>query len=315
MRIDCCGVALILALMACGAHDPSTTADPQQGFIDGSGLDAKFLPSKCDNKPCYVGQAAFARGEALFFYNLGTIPTATFPAQKAASAPPVYTVPECDTVGTYEPMRDAFAPSQQLPLFSTLPLTSRVIGALVLPFVNVTAATHPKPFACNAVKDAADVSSDAAKPGKFGLTPAGAPEVRLWAVVDPTVPLNPTSPDFKLGSALGWYKSLLLTYLDGGPVPVNEAGELVAMDGIILDPAGLTTFAKTTDPKVILLPFKRGEAGFSPIVRLHSFRFPSGKGPGDFTGICLSGMSCGAKEISFIQASPTSFNTVLIAAQ
>ena len=313
MRIERRAVALFLALAACGGADPSRVPDSFRGFIDGSVLDAKLLPGKCDNKPCYAGQPAFAHGASIFFFNLGTVVTSTFPVQKAASAPQVFTMSDCDAVAGFDPMHDAYASASQFPLFSSLPLATKQFGVVVLPFVTVTSATHSAPFSCNAVKDAASVSADPMKPGKFGLTPATSGEVRLWAVVDPTAPVNPSTPDDKLGTSLGWYKTLLLAYLDGGPVPVNDAGELVAMDAVILDPAGVTTFAKPTDPRVVLLPFIRGEPGFSPIVRLHSFRFPAGKGPGDYTGICLTGMNCGANEVNFTQAAASAFNTIFIA--
>lgn len=307
---------LVLILCACGAGSKAQ-GDAYLGVIDGSALDAKFLPGKCGSQPCYPGLTAYAKGSPVYFYLLGTLATATLPPLKAAAAPAVYRLPEgeCDAVTGYDPMRDAYPSLTQFPIFSSLPLTARA-GVVVLPFVTVVDVVRTSALQCNAVKGAASIGTDGGA-GEFGLQPDAAktPTVSLWAVTDPAAPLSPPSADSTLATAYGWYRGLLLTYLDGGPVPVSPSGDLLAMDGVILDPAGLTTFAKPTDPKVVLLPFRPGEAGYSPIVKLHSWRLPAGKVGGDYTGLCLSGTNCGPKEVNFTQAASTAFNTVFIAAQ
>lgn len=309
--------ALPLALILGGCGAAPSQGDAYKGVIDGSALDAKLLPGKCGSQPCYQQLTAYAKGSPVYFYLLGAQATSTLPPLKAANAPAVYRLPDgqCEPVAGYDPMRDAYPSQSQFPIFTALPTAARA-GVLVLPFVSVVDAVGAGGFPCNAVKDATSVATDGGT-GRFGLQPdpAKSPTVSLWAVVDPAAPLNPASPDSTLATAYGWYRGLLLTYLDGGPVPVSAGGELQAMDGVILDPAGVTTFAKPTDPKVVLLPYRPGEPGYSPIVRLHSWRLPAGRVGGDYTGLCLSGMSCGPKEVNFTQAAPAAFNTIFIAAQ
>ncbi len=307
------GCALLGVVSACAGGDQP---DDFKGFIDGTVLDAKFLPGKCGSAPCYPSQQGFAHGEPLYFYNVGALTTSTLPTLKAEAAPVVYGFGSghCQLVGDYQPMRDAYSSEKQFPLFTALPLATRTAGVVVTPFVNVVPIATNGPFSCNDVKDAQWVGHGDTAPGKYALTAGTTGEIRLWAVIDPTAPLAPSTPNFALAVQYGWYKDLLLTYLDGGPVPVNDKGELVAMDGVILDPAGVTTFAKATDPKVVLLPFKRGEDGYSPIVKLHSWRLPAGKVAGDFTGIC-HGTDCGAKDVDITQAAAAAFNTIFVVAQ
>jgi hypothetical protein len=307
---------LTLSLLGCGGN-AALTPDAFKGYIDGTVLDAKFLPARCASGSCYPSQAGYVHGAPISFYNVGSLTTSTLPPLKAANAPKVYTVTndQCSPVEAGDPLTEIYPSSAQFPLFTTLPLASRVTGVTVLPFVTVLGTGRTTSFTCNAVKTAASVGTDQA-PGKFGLQASSDPgQVRLWAVVDPTAPLAPATADFTLTTSYGWYNNLLLTYLDGGPVPTSATGELQAMDGVILDPAGVTTFAKATDPKVVLLPFKPGEAGYSPIVKLHSWRLPAGKVPGDFTGICTVATSCGPKDVNLTQAAASPFNTILIVTQ
>jgi hypothetical protein len=296
--------------------DTADLADPYKGFIDASGLDAKFLPGKCGTAPCYPSQQGFAHGAPFFFYNVGTVTTSAVPVLKVSAAPTAYQWAQghCRTVDGYDPMQDRYASANQFPLFGSLPLAPKSASVFVSPFVNVVPIASNEPFTCNDLKDAQWVGADGGTPGKFSPVADTTSEVRLWAVIDPTAPLAPSSPDFTVTTAFGWYKDLLLTYLDGGPVPVNDKGELVAMDGVILDPAGATTFAKGTDPKVVLVPFVRGEAGYSPIVKLHSWRLPAGKVPGDYTGLCRA-PNCGPKDVDLAAAAATSFTTLFVVAQ
>jgi hypothetical protein len=258
----------------------------------------------------------YVEGKAVSFYNLGSVATAALPVLKAAALPAVFDIApdHCSSARPYDPLLDAYDPAVQLPIFTALPLATKVAGAVVTPFVSVVPIVSYSPFACNAVKDAADVAYAGSSSAKYQLSAADSGEARMRAVIDPTAPLAPGTPDLTLKASLGWYKDLLLTWLDGGPVPLNEKGELQAMDGVILDPAGSTASAKFTDPKVVLLPFSFGEAGYSPIVRLHAFRLPAGKVAGDFTGLC-KGTTCGPKDVNLTLASATSTSTIFIVSQ
>ncbi len=299
--------------VGCGSAD---VADPYKGFIDASSLDAKFLPGKCGSLPCYPSQQGFAHGAPFFFYNVGTLATSALPQLKADAAPIAYTwAPgHCKPVTGYQPMRDPYPSETQFPLFTTLPLATKSTTVVVSPFVNVVPIAANEPYGCNDLKDAQWVGAGDSQPGKFSPIAGDAGEVRLWAVIDPTAYLSTSSPDFTLGAQYGWYKDLLLTYLDGGPVPLNDKRELLPMEGVILDPAGVTTFSKGTDPKVVLLPFKPGEAGYSPIVRLHSWRLPAGKVPGDYTGVCRA-PDCGPKDVDLANAAATAFTTLFVVSQ
>ena len=303
-----CGLTL-----SCGSVD---VADPFKGFIDASSLDAKFLPGKCGSLPCYPSQQGFVHGAPFYFYNVGTLITSTLPALKADAAPIAYAwAPgHCKPVADYQPMRDAYPSDTQFPLFTALPLATRTASVVVSPFVNVRPIAASEPYNCNDLKDAQWVGVGATAPGKFSPIAGDGGEIRLWAVIDPTAFLSPSSPDFTLSASYGWYKDLLLTYLDGGPVPLNDKRELLAMDGVILDPAGVTTFSKGTDSKVVLLPFKPGEAGYSPIVKLHSWRLPAGKVPGDYTGTCRA-PDCGPKDVDLANAAVNAFTTLFVVAQ
>lgn len=313
--------ALLLSACAllCGSCGPSEEPDDFKGFVDGSAFDTKFLAGRCGSTPCYPSQAAFVKGQPISFYNLGVVAsTATVPPPviKAANLPPVFDFPgqRCKQGPSYEPMRDPYDSTNQLPLFSALPLATKTAGVLVSPFVNVVQIVSNTVFNCNDAKDASEVAYNGSAATKYALTADTSTQVRMRAVIDPTAPLAPATADLKVTTSLGWYKSLLLTYLDGGPVPVNEKGELVAMDGVILDPAGATTFAKGTDQKVVILPFAPGDDGYSPIVRLHSWRLPAGKVPGDFTGLCTA-PNCGPKDVNFALAATAVFNTIFIVTQ
>jgi hypothetical protein len=309
----CIGFSILL--ISCGA--PSG-ADDYRGFIDASGFDAKFLPGRCGSTPCYTAQLGYAKGQPVSFYNVGALLSMAVPALKSTDLTTVFDIPndKCQAVEGYDAMRDAYDSSSQFSLFSALPLAPRTGSTIfVSPFVNAIPIESADSFKCNDVKDATHVGFGDTEPKKYGLRAAAAGQVVLRAVVDPTAPLA-TNASLTISTKFGWYKNLLLTYLDGGPVPVNDKGVLQSMDGVILDPpAGPTTvFAKATDPKVILLPLVRGEPGYSPIVRLRSFRLPAGKMPGDYTGIC-SGTNCGPKDVDISKIVAAPFNTIFIVSQ
>jgi hypothetical protein len=299
-------LAFSVLVAACGPQNTSTTADNYKGFIDGATLDSKFQSGICPTATSstarctsYNAQQGFVRGQPIFFYNMGgfTAMTSIRPSDlKALDSTVAYqfATGQCSPGKDFDTRNDQYPAKTQFPIFATLPLPARTGAVPTLPFVNV------KAFGTDA---------------QFGAKASGANEVRLWAVIDPVLPLNPgAAADFK-PEGYGWHNNLLLSYLDGGPVPVNEKGEVQSMEGVLLDPPGVTTFGRPTDARAILLPFRRGEAGFSPVVRLRSFRIPTGKTYGDFTGICATGMNCAANEVNLPSLPPTNFNTIFIVSQ
>jgi hypothetical protein len=322
-------MASMVILLGCGPEDKSKTPDAYKGFIDGTVLDSKFLSGVCPTATSatarctsYIAQKGFAKGEPVLFYNLGGFNTlaSTVPAikpsdLKAAPNSVAYQLPDgaCTGSSTFDPLKEAYANDRQFPLFNALPLPARSGAVPTWPFVNVRKFALGGSIQCNDIKAASSIGT-ADAPGKFGAVAEDAVEARLWAVIDPAFPLTPGSADFK-PERYGWYNNLLLTYLDGGPIPANAQGELQAMEGVILDPAGSTAFARPTDSQAVLLQFKKGEPGFSPIVKLRSFRLPAGKVLGDYTGICASGMNCGPKEVNLTQAAANAVNTIFIVSQ
>ena len=315
MKTDVVLLAVLISTSGCGSR--ASVADEYKGFIDASAFDAKFLPGRCGSAPCYPSQQGYAHGAPVYFYNAGSVATASLPALKAIDLAPAFSFGSgrCVPNSDYQPMRDAYSQAEQYPLFSALPVASRVTGAVVTPFVNVVPISSSAPYTCNDVKDAEAVAYKGSVSSKFDVIGDETTAVpSMWVAIDPTAPLSPGSPAFTLAVSYAWYKDLLLTYLDGGPVPFNDKGELVAMDGVILDPAGGAAPSKTTDAKVVLLPFKRGEPGYSPIVKLHALRLPAGKVPGDFTGLCAGGQ-CGPKDIDLATAAASALNPIFVVSQ
>ena len=308
-----------LLAFGCGA-DAKNQPDPFYGVIDASALDAKLLPSTdkkvCPKGPCYPGQQGFAHGKPFYFYNLGALVTSTLPPLTASLAAPVFTLAQCAAGPAFDPQADAYPRDAQFPLFSALPLASPQPNVTVWPLVRQTPVLGASATVCNDLKDAGSIKREGtANPGRLGAfadAPAG---VFLWAVVDQAgATLSPGSPSLKVAVTPGWFRGLLLGYLDGGKVPLDSAQGLVTMDGVILNPSTPGVFAKPTDSKVVLLPFVPGEAGYSPIVRLHGFTLPAGESPGRYTGICTTGVGCAATDVDFTLASKSAFNTLLIAA-
>jgi hypothetical protein len=106
----------------------------------------------------------------------------------------------------------------------------------------------------------------------------------------------------------GWYKGLQFNYLDGGDIPIDpvQPDSLAYMDGVLVDPIpdpSLSSgpFSNTTDANVVILPFLPGEAGYSPIVRLHDFALPPGGTFGQFTDECPTGQGCTATQVDMTQ--------------
>lgn len=315
-----CALALsfVASLPACGSA--ATDVDPYYGTIDATALDAKFLPATdrktCPSGPCYAPQVGYAHGKPFYFYNLGAVPTKTLGTLTTAAAKPVYDFPTgCDAKLDFDAQRDAFPHDTQFPIFAALPLATSAFGVNVLPLYRSTGVNNLSGNVCNDLKDAASIGPAGGPPGHFGATAGDAGDVVLRAVVDASAPLNPGVSGLKLTTKRGWYRGLQLSYLEGGPVPVDDKGNLQAMDGVILDPSSAGFFSKPTDPRVVILPFVPGEAGYSPIVRLHDFVLPAGKAFGSITGLCSGDISDGCTATDLDPAlAKSAFNTIFIVA-
>jgi hypothetical protein len=307
----------LLALSGCG--DAATAVDPYYGTVDATAFDAKFLPSTdkkaCPGGPCYAPQQGYAHGKAFFFYNLGAVGTKALGTLTPASAKTVFDFPTgCDGKTDFDAGSDAYPHDTQFPIFSALPLATTAFGVNVLPLVISHGVNNVTGNVCNDLKDAASIGPAGGPPGHFGATDGDVGPVLIRAVVDASAPLNPGTSGVKLTAQRGWYRGLQLSYLEGGEVPVDAKGNLAAMDGVILDPTSAGFFAKPTDAKVVLLPAVPGEAGYSPIVRLHDFTLPAGKLPGDYKGLCGGSLgACAASDLD-VTTAKSAFNTIFIAA-
>jgi hypothetical protein len=63
----------------------------------------------------------------------------------------------------------------------------------------------------------------------------------------------------------------------------------------------------------VLLPYQPGDAGYSPMVRLHDFH--SSKSAGFYKGVCpIGAATCPATYVKLSDATPSAFNTIFIAA-
>jgi hypothetical protein len=216
----------------------SNAADPYLGYVDGLGLDSKFVPQprggSCPNGPCYPIQQAFAAGQPAYFYNLGAVATSSsalldsnhnfvvptslvttnvYDFSAASCAPP-------SSPYTFNPLTEAFPSNQQFPVFDSLPLTSYVFGSVVVPMVARWAATEPGSTTCQYLKNSTSVTSGKAGAGK------GAPvDFRMWPVIDviTTGTLSATSGIASSTSVNGascpvTYATNQITY----PCPVQE---------------------------------------------------------------------------------------------
>jgi hypothetical protein len=85
------------------------------------------------------------------------------------------------------------------------------------------------------------------------------------------------------------------------------------MDGAIVDPTTDAPVFPVNTPRAVVLPAVPGQAGYSPIVRLHDFPLPSGASLGQYTAICTNLTNCQPNEIDLTKAGP-SFNTIFIVA-
>jgi hypothetical protein len=203
--------------------------------------------------------------------------------------------PHSCTAAGYNPVQDAFPRDQQWPVADSLPLNNSNLTSPHPPLglVSVYGVTGVSGETCNDIKFHESIADSGGK-GKFGAVRTAKPTgFEVWMIFDPTLPVL-AAPGAAGANAASiptssyWYRGLQASYLPGGPVPVDASGNLVAMDGIILDPSS-GGFEVPTTNFAVLLPAQPGDDGYSPIVRLHDFKLPSSNKLGDFKGVCLLG--------------------------
>jgi hypothetical protein len=298
-------LAVLGALLACGPAG-APAGDKYYGPIDGSALDAKLRPAAANSgrcptgqAPCYPPQLVSIHGVTVPIYNMGTLGnnSLSFGAGGTLSGTTfvansiyAYDFPDvCQPDLAYDPINDPYPNDHQFPVFSALPVTPTGT-AVVLPIVRTTGVFGLTTNPCNALKKTASIEA-----GAFGAAPddlkANA-TVRLWAVIDPAAWVIPLSDTSAFQARFGWFKGLILSYLDGGKVPLNAAGNVVTMEGVVVDPAGTGSSALTAN-KVIIFPFSPDEAGYSPIVHLRHFRAAAATQPSAYTSICTSATPTG----------------------
>ena len=296
--------AALAVLLACGPDGSSEVADKYYGPIDAAALDAKLRPvtgTRCPTgqSPCYPPQEVSIRGQTARIYNMGTVSSGlTFTggtlsgATFVTSAAYAYHFPDqCEPDLHHDPFWDPYPSDRQFPIFSALPLAPAPGStAVVLPVVRVVGLDEVGGNPCNALKKTASVEA-----GLFGAVAADratAFEARLWAAIDPGAWVVPLSATSTFLPRFGWSRGLILSYLDGGKLPLNPAGNIRTMEGVVVDPAGSGSSTLTAN-RVIVLPFGPDEAQYSPIVRLRHFRAASGTEPGAYTALCTRALTTG----------------------
>lgn len=287
-------LAALAVLLACGPSMGPETGDKYYGPIDAAALDAKLRAAtgtRCPTgqSPCYPAQQVSLHGQTITLYNMGTVSSgltyttgtlsgATF----VTPAPYAYNFPDQCLPSGYDPYSDPYPNDHQFPIFSALPLAPAAATTIVLPVVRVAGVTEVADNPCNALKKTASVEA-----GLFGAVPddRATAEARLWAVIDPGAWVIPLSATSQFQPQFGWFRGLILSYLDGGKIPLNASGNILTMEGVVVDPAGTGT-STLTNNRVIILPFGPDEVGYSPIVRLRHFRATTGTLPSAYTAIC-----------------------------
>jgi hypothetical protein len=292
------------------------------------------------NASCYFKTQGFAAGQPFHFFIAGNvadttpeppfIPTCAITGFDCVYSPQIAihqsdggggwsadVFPHSCTPAPFNPVNDAYTRDQQFPLVSALPLNNSSLSGARPPVgvVAVHSVTGVSGETCNDLKYYENVGTPG-NPGHFGsVQTAGVSSYQVWMVFDPLLPIYSQNAGAVLAPNIFWFRGLQANYLSGGSIPVDANGNLVAIDGVILDPVGSSAFEVPTTDKAVLLPALPGTPGFSPIVRLHDFRLPTGKALGDFTGVCPIGtLNCPATSVDLTKAGTTAFNTMFIVA-
>ncbi|MFP2906867.1 hypothetical protein ACLESD_17835 [Pyxidicoccus sp. 3LFB2] len=293
-----CALGLVAALSAAACGDSTEeVGDKYQGVIDASTLDTKFRPTSGNYRPA----TAKVKGASVPFYNLGQVATERkddkgvltnsgvpvdetgrpyLPASRVVTTSYDLTDGCITGKAEFDFRTDNYPETVQWPLFGALPLT--VTGNTtppVLPLVKVTRWTGTGGEQCNAIKDVTSLTK-----GTFGGAAEEGDTVALRAVIDVSAQLNPLRQGSEFTAQGGWYRGLQLAYLDGGNVPVDEAGNVKVMDGVLVSPP---TGAPATETPVYLFVARPGEEGWSPVVRLRTFTATTAKPASSYTGLCV----------------------------
>jgi hypothetical protein len=288
------GLVAALSVVSCG--DSESTGDKFQGYIDWSVLDTKFRQAQCGGSAaCYQPQTVTVNNDPVVVYNLGLVAN---PDTTKAKPPPavvadslatsVYEFPDgCQAGKAYDPRTDAFEETKQYPIFTRLPLANTSSSApAVVPLVKVIQWKGSGAYTCNALKSATTIDK-----GEYNLEKQEGFTVALRAVVGASEVRRANGTQYI--PPLGWYKGLLLNYLDAGQValeqqPVGTDGALVdvlkPMDGVIVNPP--TGTSAVTANNVIVLFARPGEVGWSPVVRLREFTATTGTTPASYRSLC-----------------------------
>jgi hypothetical protein len=298
------------------------------------------------NASCYFRYQGFAAGKPFFFFIAGNvadttpeppfIPTCAIPGFTCVYSPSIAThqndggggfsadvFPHSCAPAPFNPVADAFTRDQQFPLVSAMLLNNSSVSGARPPVgvVAVHGVTGVSGETCNDLKYYENVGTPG-NPGHFGSVQESAvSSYQVWMIFDPSLPVYASSGGTPISTNTFWFRGLQGGYLNGGTIPTDANGNLVAMDGVILDPAGSSAFEVPTTAGSVLLPAAPGTPGFSPIVRLHDFRLPSGSsvianGTQTFTGVCPIGQTppCPATSVDLSKLSANAFNTMFIVA-
>jgi hypothetical protein len=270
-----------LGAMSCGDSQP---VDRYQSFIDGSVLDAKFKPpagcgpldkdGKTSTNQCYQYSKGWFNGEERLFHNLAVTASKDPLVKTSTATGTAYDFPEPCTEGKpFDERTDAYRQDIQSSVFDTLPVSSSA-----LPLVRVKNWQGVSAITCNAIKN-----DQTLKEHVFGGDEAEGESYAVRAIIDPTfvyARLNPQTPYPQ--ATYGWYRGLLLAYLDGGPAPVDGNGNVKTMDGVWFKPA--TNPPKTPDlTSRIVFQARPGDATWSPVVRLREVTSPN-----TYTTLCYT---------------------------
>ncbi|MCP3098688.1 hypothetical protein LZ198_07335 [Myxococcus sp. K15C18031901] len=298
------GLAAALGVVACG-DSTDEVGDKYQGVVDATNLDAKFKPTSGVYRPV-TGKA---KGTSVPFYNLGQVATERKDDKGAItnsgvpvdeSGRPI--LPASRVVATsydladgcktgkadFDRRTDDYPETTQWPLFGALPLA--VTGNTtppVLPLMKVTRWSGTGGEQCNAIKDVSSLTK-----GNFGGAASEETTVALRAIIDVSAQLNPLRTGSGFAAQGGWYRGLQLAFLDGGTVPVDAAGNLKVMEGVLVSPP---TGAPATETAVYLFSALPGEEGWSPVVRLRTFTATAAKPASSYTGLCVD--ACAETEL------------------
>ena len=325
MNRPLCVLGLLASLaLACGGYQPNFNQkfpNPDEGTVDYTVLSTAPLPPDprgatptiCGSKRCYFAISAKAEAQPITLFAFDQTSTggkAPSPIAASAITATEYDFPSgCSASGDYDAVSDAFHPNLQYPVFDTLPVSGSATDGLV----TSSKVGGLGAYACNDFKTADSIGgAPGVTQGDDGAMAGARSGVFFRPVVDATSPVKPSFNSL-FAPLSGWYANLQLAYLDGGPVPVDGSGNLVAMDAALLDPVDGTQ-SGITDANVLVLPRRPGEAGFSPYVALHEFTVPAGKLASDYNAICTTPGNCRPNEIDPSKWKSTPTLTLLIVA-